>query len=361
MQRELEILYIDDEVNNLVSFKANFRYDYTIYTASNTSEAETILDAHPDIRIIFCDQRMPDEMGIDFLHRIKKDFPKPIRILLTAYANMETVIDAVNKGHIFRFVRKPWMNEEIISAIEEANKFYVANSMLEVKNQELQKAYDELDKFAYSVSHDLRDPLTGVLSAVKLGLEFDSIDRIHELLSLMDSSLVSLDAYIDSLRDYYLLRRGELMLSEISFEELFDNIRQFYSMYTQNKDVAFEISVDQKEIFSGDKALLELILHNLLSNAFKYQRKGQENQFVKLSVLVSERKAKIMVSDNGIGISPEYVEDIFKLFFRASDQAKGMGFGLYNVQNALLKLQGKIEVQSQPNQGTTFTVVIPSK
>jgi signal transduction histidine kinase len=177
----------------------------------------------------------------------------------------------------------------------------------------------------------------------------------------MDSSLVSLDAYIDSLRDYYLLRRGELMLSAINFEELFDNIRQFYSMYTQNKDVAFEISVDQKEIFSGDKALLELILHNLLSNAFKYQRKGQENQYVKLSVFVSERKAKIIVSDNGIGISPEYVEDIFKLFFRASDQAKGMGFGLYNVQNALLKLQGKIEVQSQPNQGTTFTVIIPSK
>ena len=361
MQRELEILYIDDEVNNLVSFKANFRYDYAILTASNTSEAEKILHSHPDIRIIFCDQRMPDEMGIDFLHRIKKDFPKPIRILLTAYANMETVIDAVNKGHIFRFVRKPWMNEEIVSAIEEANKFYIANSMLEVKNQELQKAYDELDKFAYSVSHDLRDPLTGVLSAVKLGLEFDSIDRIHELLALMDSSLVSLDAYIDSLRDYYLLRRGELMLSEINFEELFANIRQFYSMYTQNKDVAFEISVDQKEIFNGDKALLELILHNLLSNAFKYQRKGQENQYVKLSVLVSERKAKIIVSDKGIGISREYVEDIFKLFFRASDQVRGMGFGLYNVQNALLKLHGKIDVQSQPDQGTTFTVVIPSK
>ncbi|WP_293939002.1 hybrid sensor histidine kinase/response regulator [Sphingobacterium sp. UBA5996] len=361
MQREFEILYIDDEANNLVSFKANFRYDYTIYTASNTTEAEKILHTHPDIRIIFCDQRMPDEMGIDFLHRIKKDFPKPIRILLTAYANMETVIEAVNKGHIFRFVRKPWMNEEIVSAIEEANKFYVANSMLEVKNRELQKAYDELDKFAYSVSHDLRDPLTGVLSAVKLGLEFDSVDRIHELLALMDSSLVSLDAYIDSLRDYYLLRRGELLLSEINFEELFGNIRQFYSMYTQNKEVAFEILVDQKENFNGDKALLELILHNLLSNAFKYQSKGQENQFVKLSVLVSERKAKIVVSDNGIGISPEYVDDIFKLFFRASDQAKGMGFGLYNVQNALFKLQGKIEVQSQLNQGTTFTVVIPSK
>lgn len=361
MQTEIEILYIDDEANNLVGFKANFRYDYVIHTASNTAEAEKILLSNPDIRVVFCDQRMPGELGIDFLHRIKKDYPKPIRILLTAYADMDTVIDAINKGHIFRFVRKPWMGEEIISAIEEANKFYVANSLLETKNQELQKAYDELDKFAYSVSHDLRDPLTGVLSAVKLGLEFNNIDRIHELLTLMDSSLVSLDAYIDSLRDYYLLRRGELMLSEINFDELFGNVRQFYKMYTQNKDVTFDIHVEQKEPFHCDKAILELILHNLLSNAFKYQQKEQTNPFVKLSVDVSDKHATIVVSDNGIGISPEHIGDIFKLFFRGSDQAKGMGFGLYNVQNALLKLKGSIDVQSPPNTGTTFTVRIPSK
>lgn len=361
MQKELEILYVDDEVNNLVGFKANFRYEYFIHTASNTAEAEKILLSNENIRVIFCDQRMPEELGIDFLHRIKKDFPKPIRILLTAYADMETVIDAINKGHIFRFVRKPWVTEEIISAIEEANKFYVANSLLETKNQELQKAYDELDKFAYSVSHDLRDPLTGVLSAVKLGLEFDNIDRIHELLTLMDSSLISLDAYIDSLRDYYLLRRGELLLSSIDFNDLFENVKQFYKMYTQNEDVTFNIIVDQNEVFNCDKAILELILHNLLSNAFKYQHKGHTDPFVTLSVEVSDHKATITVRDNGIGISPEHIDDIFKLFFRASDQAKGMGFGLYNVQNALLKLQGTIDVKSQPNAGTTFTVIIPSK
>lgn len=361
MQKEFEILYIDDELNNLVGFKANFRYNYIIHTASNTAEAEAILRSNPHIRIIFCDQRMPEEQGIEFLHRIKGVFPKPIRILLTAYADMNTVIDAINKGHIFRFVRKPWETEEIISAIEEANKFYVASSLLETKNQELQRAYDELDKFAYSVSHDLRDPLTGVLSAVKLGLEFDDINQIHELLTLMDSSLVSLDAYIDSLRDYYLLRRGELLLSDINFEELFDSVKEFYKMYTQNKEVAFNICVEQTENFRCDKAVLELILHNLLSNAFKYQHKGRADQFVSLSVEVSNRLARIVVRDNGIGISPEHIDDIFKLFFRASDQAKGMGFGLYNVQNALLKLQGTIDVQSHPNAGTTFTVTIPGK
>ncbi|WP_270090169.1 hybrid sensor histidine kinase/response regulator [Sphingobacterium sp. SYP-B4668] len=361
MQEELEILYIDDEINNLVGFKANFRYRYVVHTASNTADAQEILLKNPNIRIIFCDQRMPNEVGVDFLNRIKKDFPRPIRILLTAYADMNTVVDAVNKGHIFRFVRKPWMEEEIISSIEEANKFYIANSLLDIRNEELQKAYDELDKFAYSVSHDLRDPLTGVLSAVKLALTFDQIEHIHKLLTLMEDSLTRLDDYIDSLRDYYLLRRGELQLSEIDFRELFDNIKQFYKMYTQNSAVTFEINVHQMEGFKNDKAVLELILHNLLSNSFKYQRAESDKKSVTLSVSVANGQATIIVSDTGIGISSEHISDIFKLFFRGSDQAKGMGFGLYNVHSALLKLQGTIDVKSELGVGTTFVVVIPTK
>ncbi len=361
MQKEPEILYIDDEVNNLVGFKANFRYRYVVHTASSTAEAETILQTRPNIRIIFCDQRMPDELGVDFLSRIRKDFPRPIRILLTAYADMETVIEAVNKGHIFRFVRKPWQEEEIISSIEEAHQFYIANSMLDIKHQELQKAYDELDKFAYSVSHDLRDPLTGVLSALRLASKFDDIEQVRQLLRLMEGSVVMLDAYIDSLRDYYLLRRGELTLSDVDFQDLFENIGQFYKIYTQNSDVTFEIKVNQPDTFKSDRAVLELVLHNLLSNAFKYQRKDCENKLVSLSVTVGGGNATIVVSDTGIGISPEHIDDIFKLFFRGSDQAKGMGFGLYNVQSALLKLQGTIQVESQLGVGTKFTVVIPTK
>ncbi|SFS48623.1 hybrid sensor histidine kinase/response regulator [Sphingobacterium wenxiniae] len=361
MQKEIKILYIDDEVNNLVSFKANFRLHYQIFTASDTTEGLQILRHHPDIRVIFCDQRMPGELGVDFFNRIKHDFSQPIRILLTAYADMEMVIDAINKGHIFRFVRKPWVEEEIISAIEEANKFYIASSLLAVRNEELQRAYDELDKFAYSVSHDLRDPLTGILSAIQLSSKFDEIEKVRELLFLMDGSVRMLDAYIDSLRDYYLLRRGELTLSTIDFNELMDNIRQFYTVYIQNNDVAFNIDVNQQEVFQGDKAVIELILHNLLSNAFKYQRKHADNKMVNLSVDVKEGYLHIEISDTGIGISPEYIDDIFKLFFRGSDQATGMGFGLYNVQSALLKVQGTIEVDSLPDVGTHFKIKIPSK
>ncbi len=361
MQNKLQILYIDDEVNNLVGFKANFRYQYEVHIASSTKEAEGILAANPHIRIIFCDQRMPDELGVNFLQRIKKDYPRPIRILLTAYADMETVVDAVNKGHIFRFVRKPWMEEEIITSIEEADKFYVANSLLDIQNEQLTKAYDELDKFAYSVSHDLRDPLSGVLSAVKLALQFDQVEHIHELLRLMVDSLTKLDAYIDSLRDYYLLRRGDLTLSDINFEQLFEDISEFYKVSIRSGTVVLNTHVDQHTVFRSDKVVLELILHNLLSNAFKYQRQEHQDKKIDLGVKVANGEAKITVRDTGIGIPKEHIDDIFTLFFRASDQAQGMGFGLYNVQSALRKLQGTISVESELGEGTTFTVVVPAK
>lgn len=361
MLKSPEILYIDDEANNLISFKATFRYRYQIYTAINTNEAREILRANPDIRIVFCDQRMPGEMGIDFFHNVKREFPRPVRILLTAYADMDTVVDAVNKGHIFRFVRKPWVEEEIISSIEEANKFYITNSMLAIRNAELQRAYDELDKFAYSVSHDLRDPLTGVLSAIKLALEYDSVERIHEILGLMESSVLKLNSYINSLHEYYLLKRGELSISEINFESLFNYLQNFYTIYTQNHHVTFRVNSAQKEEFKSDETTLKLILHNLLSNAFKYQKMESDNKLVELSAVVDRGKATIRVRDTGIGIAAQDIGDIFKLFFRGSDQAEGTGFGLYNVKSALAKLQGDISVDSVEGEGTTFTVVIPHK
>ncbi|WP_159635583.1 sensor histidine kinase [Sphingobacterium composti Ten et al. 2007 non Yoo et al. 2007] len=358
---KIEILYVDDEVNNLLGFKANFRLDYIIHIASNTKEAEKILAENPNIRIIFCDHRMPDELGVDFLSRIKKEYPRPIRILLTAYADMSVVIDAINKGNIFKFVRKPWMNEEIISSIEEANKFYIATSLLDIRNQELQKAYDELDKFAYSISHDLRDPLTGVLSAITYALGYDKVKDIHELLLLMQGSILKLDQYIDSLRDYYLLRRGELLLKDIDFHEVANNLRDFYQVSVERTQIDFKVDVDQAADFKCDISLIELIIHNLLSNAFKYQREGEPNKFIHVSIHVAKGLATIQVKDNGIGIPLDAQEEIFKLFYRASTQSQGMGFGLYNVRSALIKIKGTIEIESALGEGTTFIVKILSK
>ena len=117
------ILYIDDEVHNLTAFKANFRRYYTIFTAESAFEGKKIL-AEKNIQIIITDQRMPGMTGVEFLASIINDFPDPIRILLTGYADTETVIEAINKGQVYRYIMKPFNEAELKITIDNAFEVY---------------------------------------------------------------------------------------------------------------------------------------------------------------------------------------------------------------------------------------------
>ena len=360
MSDKIKILYVDDEPDNLVGFKASLRFHYQVITAVNVPQALACLNNHPDIKIVFCDQRMPDKTGVEFFEEIRISYPLPVRILITAYTDVESIIDAINRGNIFRFVKKPWTEADIISAIEEAHKFYLANSMLAIKNQELQKAYNELNKFAYSVSHDIRGPLSGLLGAISLVREIDDVEEMKEMMLLMGKSLDKMDAYVLSMHDYYSLQRGELKISEIDFNKVVDDMKAMYMVMSKTNNIQFNINVDQHETFRSDAMPLKLILNNLLSNAFKYQDKMNQSKLVDVNIEVSGSKAIIYVKDNGIGILGTHIGEIFNLFYRANLNDSGAGFGLYNVKNALSKLNGQIEVNSIMNQGTTFKVTIPS-
>ncbi len=120
---KIKILYIDDEVNNLSAFKANFRKIYEVYTAESAAEGRKILES-TEIEIILTDQRMPDMTGVEFLESIIGEFPNPIRILLTGYTDMEALVDAVNKGQIYRYLNKPWNEEELKMFINQAFEIY---------------------------------------------------------------------------------------------------------------------------------------------------------------------------------------------------------------------------------------------
>lgn len=121
--KETNILYVDDEMNNLVSFKATFRLKYNVFTAISGEEAMKLLEEH-QIHIIITDQRMPSMTGVEFLERILEKHPEPMRILLTGYADLNAVIDAVNKGKIFHYLSKPWNEEELELTIQRAMEIY---------------------------------------------------------------------------------------------------------------------------------------------------------------------------------------------------------------------------------------------
>jgi signal transduction histidine kinase len=360
-QQKIKILYVDDEINNLTGFKASFRIKYNIMIAVNANDAMEHLSSHPDIRVIFCDQKMPGKTGVQFFEEIRSRYPKPIRILLTGYADIESVIDSINLGNVFRYVKKPWKDEDILAAINEGNKFYVSNSLLAVQNEELQKAYNELDKFSYSVTHDMRGPLLSILGAVEAAQHMDDITDIRKMLELMKKSVSNLDDFIQSIHDYYNLNRGELEIQEIDFDTIVTEQIKIFNFTYLVSDVRFKTSIQQKEVFRGDQVSIKLILNNLLSNAFKYQIKENNNKQVDLKILVENGKAIIEVSDNGVGIHEKHIGDIFNMFYRANSEEVGTGFGLYNVKAAVTKLNGKINVESEINHGTIFKVFILNK
>ncbi len=361
-KEKIKILYVDDEANNLISFKASFRFDYNILLANNTDEAVKHLEDNPDISVILSDQKMPDKTGVEFFEEIRPRFPNPIRILITGYADIESVINAINRGHIYRYIKKPWTDVDLQSAIEEAHKFYLATSMLAVKNQELERAYNELDKFAYSATHDMRGPILSVLGLIGVAKLTDDVGELKGMMDMMESAMVKLDNYIQNIHDYYNLRRGQIKISEVQFENVIKDLRDIYEVTSKTTETRFTTQVSQAETFRSDEVSLKIILNNLLSNAFKYQRKSNtEDRFVDVTIEVYRGTATITVKDNGIGIPEKSIDQIFNMFYRATSEELGSGFGLYNVKDALNKLGGTISVESAEHAGTTFKVVIPSK
>ncbi len=138
---DIKVLYIDDEPNNITSFKAAFRRTFTIFTAESAAEGREILEKEP-IDVILSDQRMPKMTGIEFFQSILEVHPDPIRILITGYTDINAVIDAINVGQVYKYLTKPWNESDIKNSVEKA--FEVVE--LRRKNKELTEKLIEANK-----------------------------------------------------------------------------------------------------------------------------------------------------------------------------------------------------------------------
>ncbi|WP_198666936.1 MULTISPECIES: response regulator [Taibaiella] len=141
---KISILYVDDEENNLISFKATFRLKYKVFTALSGAEAIEILEKNL-IHVIITDQRMPNMTGVEFLEKVIEKFTDPIRILLTGFTDMNAVVDAINKGKIFHYLTKPWNEEELDKTIERAYAIFMEREKIKQMNEKLEISNSQLE------------------------------------------------------------------------------------------------------------------------------------------------------------------------------------------------------------------------
>jgi DNA-binding NtrC family response regulator len=159
MNNSVRILYIDDEEHNLQAFKANFRRDFKVFTAISGAEGLEIFEKEPGLNIILTDQRMPNMTGIEFLEEVQKLDPEPMRILITGYSDINAVIDAINRGQVYRYLNKPWHYDDLKSTILAAYEVYSLRRQNKSLVIDLAKANDDLERVNNQLEFLLRQKL----------------------------------------------------------------------------------------------------------------------------------------------------------------------------------------------------------
>jgi signal transduction histidine kinase/ligand-binding sensor domain-containing protein len=231
---------------------------------------------------------------------------------------------------------------------------------VEKRNAELKKLNEELDRFVYSASHDLRAPLSSVLGLVEIARLETTIEAKQKCLNMINESVLKLDGFINDIIDYSRNQRIDIKPKMVDLEhEVNEALNELRYLDKENL-IEKIIEIDGQTEFITDARRLNIVLKNIISNAIRYHDLEQQNPYIKINVQSNTNMATISIADNGIGIEHSHLENIFKMFYRADESSKGSGLGLYIVKETIDKMGGKIEVESQLNFGTTFTIKIPS-
>ncbi|WP_020532755.1 PAS domain-containing sensor histidine kinase [Flexithrix dorotheae] len=231
---------------------------------------------------------------------------------------------------------------------------------LEIKNYELKKENNALDSFVYNVSHDLKAPLSSLKGLIELVKNTEDPSQIDLYADLMSKSVNNLDRFIQDILEASKNSRIKVSKEEINLKEIVSDIFEDLSFMDEAERVNKMVNVKQTGTFNSDSRCIKAIMNNLITNAIRYGNYYLDNPKVEVTAEITQHSANITISDNGIGIPEDHLEKVFDMFYRANEEKKGSGIGLYLVKEAVAKLNGTIALDSKVGKGTTFTIVLPT-
>lgn len=358
MSKPYSILYLDDEEQNLISFQALFRRQYNVFTTTSAHEAVDILNKN-DIQIIFSDQKMPEVSGVEFFETILPDFPHPVRILLTGYADIEAVIDAINKGQVYRYVAKPWDANELTICVENALEKYRREQELLRKSNDLNQSNAALEQFVFSAGQQLKIPAAEILQAVafleRIGHETDAANAIQTI----KQHALQLQNFAEQIAHHYSTGNAITEHSEVNLEQLIQ--RSIDSIPANLTQAAWNITTDLNlnGAFISDNSRLLMILQNILNNAVRFSDSNKSSNHIQVSVIQNAEKAIFRIADQGIGIESDRLNTLFHLQVH-SEKATAQGINMHLTKSVVDKMQGKISISSTPGEGTLVIFEVPN-
>ena len=237
---------------------------------------------------------------------------------------------------------------------------YFSYLNIKAQNTELEKMNKELDRFAYSSSHELRAPLTSIRGLTQLSkMSYDNPEEIHSYIEMIESSVIKLESFISDIGTYYKSKREHLKHELIDFQSIINDTLQSLEYMAEPGSIKFFLEVQFGIKFYSDAHRLQIIFNNLVSNSIKYKRDNIPDSYVRIKVQADEINVYIIVEDNGEGIHEKHLKSVFDMFYRATVDSRGSGLGLFIVRESLKSLQGSYNIQSTQGEGTIVSITLP--
>ncbi len=367
-----KILIVDDEQGIrdgtrriLQNFKVDYPFmdeqiDFEVLEAGTGAEGIDIIDKEQP-EILLLDNKLPDIQGVEVLEYVKSKQYDIVVVMITSYASLELAVKATRDG-AFDFIPKPFTPQEIRASIENITKQIFLKRMTQTLNSTGKQIRFQ---FLSVLSHELKAPLNAIDGYLKMMRERqfgESVDAYDEMIDRSIERIKGMRTLILDLLDLTKIESGKptQKLQEVDIRKIVQLAIDTIRPYAIQKDVDLYLNNREPIIIKADPGEIEIIMNNLISNAVKYNKTGGR---VDVFLEKQPETVRISVSDTGIGMSDDDKIKIFEDFVRIKTQKTrnitGSGLGLAIVRKIVDMYHGTIEVQSLPEQGSTFIITLP--
>jgi signal transduction histidine kinase len=361
------ILCVDDEEGVRQALRRRLSLaGYRVATAASGPEGlACIQQATPDV--IISDQQMPGLTGLEFLRQSQQLAPDTVRIMLTGYAHLDLVLEAINDGTVARFLTKPWDDAHLERIVADAMRARAAARqraalLADVQVGDEHRAVPTTDRglaraveMAAQVAHEIKNSLTIMQGAYEM-IDLEAADDfIHRWCQI---GLQSTERVLQLTYDLLNYSRG--LTVEYRFQQTDLNVllqETFAPLRSRaiSQGLRWEEALGPPMVISADPDRLREALFNVALNAVEVTKKGQ----IRIATEQSEGQVRIHLADTGPGIPEEVQGTLFQPFVTAGKE-KGTGLGLATTRTVVERHDGEITFTTRPGRGTTFTITLPA-
>jgi two-component system response regulator PhcR len=380
------VLYVDDERGNRVVFEQSLSAEFNVVTAEHAAAALELLEIH-DVAVIVSDMRMPSMTGDELLRIVKERYPQIIRMVVTAYADVDPILRAINEGLVARYIIKPWIRTELVQVLRwalEAWTFSRDSAALHRRLLETERLAT-LGSIAGMLVHDLKQPLMSLLVNVEHLRELaNAAPILHDALlhaPIAPSQRARLIELVEDLDPV----TTDLRTSGLHLSELISGLRELGRPRDPRNPVAtadplpivrhamavcqelaiparasigYEGPGELPRVRMSATELTQVLINVVANGAQAVAARGTPHGRISIVARTDAEMLELQIRDDGIGMAPEVLNRVGTPFF--TTRADGTGLGLAQCQRLVGTVGGRFRIESEAGVGTTVTIILPT-